>query len=316
MSAPIPAPQALAAVAGGSVVLVAVSLILARHIRTQDRVAARMRLIRQAAAPVIQDSAPPGWRGALVTAIAPIGEGIARSGLLSSRTLGELRQTLQVAGFTGPRGLGVFVGVKLLLTAVLPMLTALVPRSAGMEIQQSILMAAAAAVAGLLLPDYIVRGLRKRYLRKLQQGLPDALDMLVICSEAGLSLETAIDRVAAEIHNPHEAMAQEMTLTSQEMKMNADRRAALLNMGARTGLDSLRRMAGTLVQSLHYGTPLAQALRTLAAEERHLLLTRFEARAARLPVLLTLPMIIFILPCVFLVVAGPAAVKIMQTFTH
>jgi tight adherence protein C len=307
-------PTTLAALAGGCVALVAASLVLARRLHRQERLAGRMRLVRQASAPpVLAEDSPPGWRGALVNAVAPIGETLARSGLLSGRTLGELRQTLQVAGFNGPRGLGVFVGVKLLLVVGLPVLAVLLPGVIGMHMPHGLMVAAGTAAVGLLAPDFIVRSLRKRYLQKLQRGLPDALDMLVICSEAGLSLETAIDRVAAEIHNPHQAIAQELILTGQEMRMNADRRSALLNLGARTGVDSLRRMAGTLVQSLQYGTPLAQALRSLAAEERHLLLTRFEARAARLPVLLTIPMIVFILPCVFLVVAGPAAVQVMQT---
>jgi len=313
MSVPAFQQPMLVALAGGCAMLVGVTLFLARWLQQHERVAARMLLVRRAEAPPSEDGTPPGWRGALVSVVAPIGEALARSGLLSDRTLGDLRQTLRVAGFNGPRGLGFFVGVKLLLVTGLPLLALVVPGLVGVQSPNRFVVGAVAAGVGLLTPDYVVRSLRKRYLNKLQQGLPDALDMLVICSEAGLSLETAIDRVAAEIRNPHEAIARELILTGQEMRMNADRRTALLNLGARTGLDSLRRMAGTLVQSLHYGTPLAQALRTLAAEERHLLLTRFEARAARLPVLLTIPMILFILPCVFLIAAGPAAVRVMQT---
>jgi tight adherence protein C len=96
------------------------------------------------------------------------------------------------------------------------------------------------------------------------------------------------------------------------MRVNADRRVALLNMGIRTGLISLRRLGATLVQTLEYGTPLSQALRTLSSEMRQEALNRFETRAARLPALMTVPMIVFILPCVFLIVAGPAVVHLMQ----
>ncbi len=104
----------------------------------------------------------------------------------------------------------------------------------------------------------------------------------------------------------------ELSITHNELRIFADRRVALLNMGKRTGLVSLQRLAGTLAQALRYGTPLTQALRSLAADLRAEALTRFEARAARLPVLMTLPMILFILPCVFLIVAGPAMLAIMQ----
>ena len=95
-----------------------------------------------------------------------------------------------------------------------------------------------------------------------------------------------------------------------------DRRAAILNMGARTGLESLKRLGATLVQTMQYGTPLSQALRTLSAEMRTEMLTRFEERAARLPVLLTVPMIVFILPTVFAVVGGPAMLRVMASLHH
>ena len=171
-----------------------------------------------------------------------------------------------------------------------------------------------AAVVGLLGPDFMVRRKRKTYLRALDQGLPDAMDMLVICSEAGLGLEAAFERVGTEIVQAHPVVSHEMLTTVQEMQINADRRAALLGLGQRTGLENLRRLGGTLVQTMQYGTPLSQALRSLSAEMRQELLIRFEERAARLPVLLTLPMILFILPCVFLVVGGPALVQVFQSF--
>jgi tight adherence protein C len=134
----------------------------------------------------------------------------------------------------------------------------------------------------------------------------------VICTEAGLGLEPAIERVALEIAPAHPAVAEELTNTAHEMRVNADRRAALANLGLRTGLQSLRRLGATLIQTMQYGTPLSQALRVLAAEMRQEAMTRFEARAARLPVLLTVPMIVFILPCVFLIVGGPAVVAVIQ----
>ncbi len=136
--------------------------------------------------------------------------------------------------------------------------------------------------------------------------------MMVICTEAGLGLEPAIDRVGREIAAAHADVAEELLNAAREMRVNADRRLALMNMAARAQLPSLRRLSVTLVQTLQYGTPLSQALRALSTEMRQEALTRFEARAGRLPTLLTVPMIVFILPCVFMIVGGPAIVHVMQ----
>ena len=174
----------------------------------------------------------------------------------------------------------------------------------------------ACAVMGLMLPDYVVRSIRQRYLKGVEAGLPAALDLLIICAEAGMALEAGFERVAFEARDGAAATANELRITASEMKMLADRRQALVNMGKRTGLESMVRLGGVLAQSLKYGTPLTQALRILAAEMRQTVLTRFEARAARIPVLLTIPMIMFILPCVFVVVAGPAAVEVMRTMNQ
>ncbi len=157
-----------------------------------------------------------------------------------------------------------------------------------------------------------MRSLRKRYVRALEAGVPDALDMLVICCGAGLGLEASIERVGIEIHYAHPAVAAELTRTVHELS-NADTRTALINLGKRTGLESARRLAGVLIQSMQYGTPLTSALRGLAAEQRQEMLSKFEGKAAKLPVLLTLPMIVFILPTVFLIVAGPAMVDVYRT---
>jgi tight adherence protein C len=132
---------------------------------------------------------------------------------------------------------------------------------------------------------------------------------MVICSEAGLALEGAVERVATEIRPANRAVAAEFAMCSSELRILADRRTALMNMAERTRLDLLRRLGMTLAQTLQYGTPLTQALRTLSAEMRHEQLVRFEAKAARLPVLLTVPMILCILPTLFLVVAGPAMLQ-------
>jgi len=280
------------------------------QITRQERLLSRIRMVQLSgglAVERVDTSGPLPLR-----IIAAIGNTIARSGLLSTGTLTELETTLTSAGFRRGSGLGLFVGSKLLLLAALPSLAFLILNLLTLSSGTRYLGLGIAAVAGLLGPDFIVRSLRKRYLKAVDRGLPDALDLLVICSEAGLGLEPAIARVAVEIRHAHAAVADELQLTGNELRISSDARAALLQAGKRTGLESVKRLATTLVQTIQYGTPLSQALRTLAAEMRQDMLTRFEARAARLPVLLTVPMIVFILPCVFLVVGGPAMLQVMK----
>jgi tight adherence protein C len=146
--------------------------------------------------------------------------------------------------------------------------------------------------------------------------LPDALDLLVICAQAGLSLSPAMGRVAAEMMNVHPAVATELALTVRELEILPSAAEALHNLARRTGLATLDRLGRTLAQTLQYGTPLTDALRNLAAETRQQVLTRFEGRAAQLPVLLTLPMILFILPCVFIIAGGPAVLQVIKTLSH
>jgi tight adherence protein C len=253
------------------------------------------------------DNQVPIW----MRLLGAVGQAVLSSGILSQKAIEDLRQTVTAAGHrTGP-ALSLFVGAKLVLLVGLPLLAWLVMSTTGLHLRVPLVMGGC-AVVGLMAPDYVVRSIRRRYLNAVEVGLPAALDLLIICAEAGLALEAGLERVAFEAREGAEATANELRITASEMKILADRRQALTNMGKRTGLDSMSRLGGTLAQSLKYGTPLTQALRALAVEMRHIMLTRFEARAARIPVLLTLPMVLFILPCIFVVVAGPAAVGVMH----
>lgn len=296
-----------------SLLLVTASMLVAMT-RREARFRARVRMVHASVglAPPEAPSAASG-QGPL-RLVALIGTTIARSGLLSTRTITELEQTLLAAGFRGGNGLGLFVGSKLLLLGCAPLVA--VPLVGALPLPallRNVLLFGSAA-AGLLAPDIIVRRMRANYLRELERGLPDALDMLVICAEAGLGLEAAIGRVGAEIRSANRAVAAEFAETAGELRITSDMRAALLNLGQRTGLDSLKRLGAVLTQSIRYGTPLTRALRTIGGEMREEMLIRFEARAARLPVLLTVPMILFILPCVFMIVGGPAMLQVIRAF--
>jgi tight adherence protein C len=238
---------------------------------------------------------------------------IARSGILSRKTLAEMTATLEGAGFRGGRGLGLFIGAKLLLALLLPMALYFLLHNFGTSTFWVLVKIVGGGVVGLLLPETIATNMRKRHLTEVERAVPDALDMLVICADAGLALEAGLARVSQELAMLSPALAMELTQTSRELQIGADMRLAMEALGQRTGLDTLKRLSSTLTQSLQYGTPLTQALRSLSAELRQEALVKFEERAGRLPTLMTIPMILFILPCVFLIVAGPAIINVLAT---
>jgi tight adherence protein C len=234
--------------------------------------------------------------------------------VLSRKTVEELEKALAVAGMSGRHALGLFIGCKILLLIGLPLVAVVVTQQMDMDQMFSNLLPAAAAVIGLVGPDMVVRRLRDTYVKKVEASLPDAMDMLLICTQAGLPLEPALTRVAQEIAEAHPQIAWEFEQTVQELQMSSDVRVALTNLGERTGLESIKRLTTTLIQTMQYGTPLGEALRQLGGEMRQETLIRFEEKAARLPVLLTLPMVAFVLPCIFIVVAGPAGLRLVAAF--
>jgi tight adherence protein C len=307
-------PGLLTVLGGLSLSMVGACFWLLHGLAQQERYARRVAAVRQEAAAATQDSFT--GEGLPVRLLAGLGALLSRSGMLPASTLDELERTLLSAGMRQRHALGLFIGGKLLLCLLLPLVTFGMVQGTGFSSPVRTMFIGGSAIVGLLLPDFIVRSRRSAYLSAVGRGLPDALDMLVICSEAGLGLEIGLDRVASEIEPAHPAIAAELRLTSGELRILADRRTALTNMGTRTGLETLKRLGATLIQTLQYGTPLSQALRTLSAEMRYEMLMRFEARAARLPVLLTVPMILFILPCIFIVVGGPAGLTVARTFIH
>lgn len=288
--------------------------LLLRDLKRESQIARRVRMIhgQAGASPAFTDLA--ALRAAATRTVAAIGQTLLRSGLISHRTRMELEKTLANTSLLGQQGVGVFVGCKIILLTGLPLLAWLLTRHLDISVYLRTLAPAGAAVVGLVLPDWLVHRYRRVYLDRLEQGLPDALDMMVICAQAGLGLGPTVIRVAEELGVAYREIAYEFALTANELQIMTDSRVALANMGLRTELDSCKRLAATLIQTIQYGTPLSEALRALSGELRHELLTRYETKAARLPVLLTLPTIVFILPCVFLIAGGPAIIQVMKMF--
>ncbi len=294
-----------------TVMVCGAAMLLYRQCFREEAFAARVATARGA----VEPGRPAGENISPVRLIATLGLAIVRSGLLSERTLNDLRQTLIASGFRAENALGLFIGGKLLLAAALAALAFFALPTSIAPMMRNLLVGGA-GVAGLLVPDYLARNLRKAYCKKLERGVPDALDLMVVCAQAGLSMQPTIARVAEEIRPAHAEVAKELALTASEMQVMVDSRTALLRLGERTGLESLHRLTATLAQSIQYGTPLSDAMRALAAEMRQEMLTAFEERAARLPVFLTMPMVLFILPCVMMVVGGPAVIQLFRVMSH
>jgi len=276
-----------------------------------ERLSNRLQFVTVGAEKFVEVEKPEG--SPFIRLISNLGMVVARSGLLSRKTIEEMTATLEAIGFRGGRGLGLFIGAKILMCILMPLVFYFVLRHYGTTPLLVGTKLFAGFVIGLLLPETIATNIRKRHLKKVESGVPDALDMLVICADAGLALEAGLARVAQEMSMLNPALAMELTQTSRELQIGSDMRRAMEFLGQRTGLDTLKRLATTLSQSLQYGTPLTQALRSLSAELRQEALIKFEERAGRLPTLMTIPMIVFILPCVFLIVAGPAIINVLAT---
>ncbi|HYM72156.1 MAG TPA: type II secretion system F family protein [Stellaceae bacterium] len=178
------------------------------------------------------------------------------------------------------------------------------------------LAAGACAVFGFFAPGIYIKNLTAKRSKRIQLGLPDALDLMIICAEAGLSLDATLGRVARELEANCPDLAEELAITAAELTFLPDRRQAFENLNNRTDMSSIRGVVNTLTQTAKFGTPLAHSLRVLAVEYRDARMFRAEEKAARLPALMTVPMILFILPTLFIVLMGPAALGIVDTFNH
>ncbi|MBB5984351.1 type II secretion system F family protein [Sphingobium lignivorans] len=163
-------------------------------------------------------------------------------------------------------------------------------------------------------PDLYVDNMVTKRSQAIRKGIPDALDLLVICAEAGLTVDAAFARVARELGAAYPELGEEFQLTAIELSFLTERRMAFENLATRVKLDALKGVVTTMIQTEKYGTPLASALRILSAEFRHERMMRAEEKAARLPAIMTVPLILFILPTLFVVILGPAACSISEAF--
>lgn len=171
------------------------------------------------------------------------------------------------------------------------------------------MMALCAGVIGFYLPNVFIENLAQKRQQSIRQAFPDSLDMLLICVQSGMSVESAFGKVAKEITQQSLELGEELALTTAELSYLGERRLAFENLGKRTGIPGVKSVATALIQAERYGTPVSQALRVMAKENRDIRMGEAEKKAAALPPKLTVPMIIFFLPVLFLVILGPAAIR-------
>lgn len=248
-----------------------------------------------------------------------IRELVTRLNLLRSHHATEARQMLARAGMRSRDAMIRYLFARL----TLPFVFGLAEVLDGYTLQLlpvppnfRLLAAAAAALFGFFGPGIYIKNVTSKRQKRLQLGLPDALDLMIICAEAGLSLDATMVRVSRELAAACPDLAEELAITSAELTFLPDRRQAFENLNARTDMSAIRGVVNTLTQTAKFGTPLAQSLRVLAIEYRDARMFRAEEKAARLPALMTVPMILFILPTLFIVLMGPAALGIIDTFNR
>jgi tight adherence protein C len=224
------------------------------------------------------------------------------------------RQKLVQAGYRGQSPYVVFLFFRLVMPLVSLVATALYLFVLTRFEQTALVklgICLGATYVGMQLPYLFLKNKIQRRQVSIRRAFPDALDLLLICVESGMSIEVAFRRVSQEIGKQSVALAEELTLTTAELSYLPDRRQAYENLALRTDIDGVKAVCMALQQSERYGTPLAQSLRVMAQENRDMRMLEAEKKAAALPPKLTVPMIMFFLPALFIVILGPAAMKVM-----
>lgn len=230
----------------------------------------------------------------------------------------ELREKLMQAGFRGARPMQTFYFFRLagpIILFVVGILYFVILNPAGWPMTKSMLATMAATLFGYYAPGIYVKNAAKKRTAKIMPAFPDALDLLLICVESGMSVELAFGRVSQEMAGSSIELAEELSLTTAELSYLPNRRQAYENLARRNNHPGIRAVATALVQSERYGTPLGQTLRTMANENREMRVLAAEKKAAALPAKLTVPMILFFLPVLFIVVLTPAAMRLGAAFS-
>ncbi|GAB5351379.1 MAG: pilus assembly protein TadC [Altererythrobacter sp.] len=237
--------------------------------------------------------------------------------VLQQSQVEDMQQKLAWAGFRNKEVAVVLIALRMILPVILGTVAAVLLY--GIEIYpdwefKRVAAMGAALYLGYKGPEIYLSNIATKRTDAIRKGLPDAIDLLVICAEAGLTVDAAFNRVAKELGRAYPELGEEFTLTAIELSFLNERKKAFDNLAFRVNLEAVKGVVTTMVQTERYGTPLASALRVLSAEFRNERMMRAEEKAARLPAIMTVPLILFILPVLFIVILGPAACDISDSF--
>jgi tight adherence protein C len=228
----------------------------------------------------------------------------------------KVQRDLYRAGIRSPQALQVFYAIKTLLALILPILVFVGARFfPEMQTQSVVTYAIMGAGVGMLAPNYILHKKLASRMKQLRHGFPDALDLLVVCVESGLGLGPALQRVADEIGVSHPELSFELATVTAEIRAGVQRETALKNLADRTGLSDIRGLVSLLVQSMRFGTSVADALRVYSEEFRDQRMQAAEEQAAKLSTKLIFPLILFMFPVFFIVAIGPAVLRLIDAFS-
>jgi len=302
----------------GAVSVFLTMIALARAFIPKDPMAARVKSHQQRRQHLLQKILNPGDTDtkAKKTSVNVMRRLVERFKLTRGSEARQTSDKLAQAGWRSRDMLVVYLAARLVMPFIagagaLLFVTML---GAHLSTMNTVLVAGAGVLVGGYSPVIYLKNFVARRYQKLKRQLPDGLDLMVICAEAGLSLDAALTRVARELGSAAPELADELGLTAIELGFLPNRRQALLNVVRRADLPALRAVTNTLTQTERYGTPLAHSLRVLAAEFRDERMMKAEEKAARLPAIMTVPMILFILPALFVVLIGPAIIQVLDTF--
>ncbi len=238
--------------------------------------------------------------------------------LMKNEQAEKFRIKLLQGGYRSKDALVYFMFFKLVLPILIGIIAVVLIYGFGLfdlKPMMKTLACGGAVLIASILPETILKNITIKRNEAMQKALPDMLDLLVICAEAGLTLDSALIRVVKEMAQTGPELADELAYTAVELGFLQERKQALNNLSLRVTLPAVQSVTATLIQSEKYGTPLAQSLRVLSAEFRNDRMMKAEEKAAKLPATMTIPLILFILPTLFVVLIGPAACQVSSTFS-
>ena len=231
----------------------------------------------------------------------------------SAENLDQLRTIVQSSGLNPHRALSIWIGVKTVSMVLFPIIALFVAQLLGKSLTDVLIFGLAGVVTGIMGPRLILLVLRRRFNAGIRLGTPDMIDLLVVCSEAGMGLESALERVAEEMGQTNPAMARVLYGLLDDLRILPNRSEAFEKLGSTS--EGLRRFGTMVSQSLQYGTPLSQALRSIAMDLRRERITNLEERAHKLGAKLTIPMVLFMLPAMFVILGGSPFLHLVRTFS-